>query len=78
MVFTTPPARSQQESSPEAILLPIILIGYSIVKYIMTIDSFNNEKIVDESCIDSKLTPSNICPNHNREITKGRPNKTKA
>lgn len=44
MVFTTPPARSQQESSPEAILLPIILIGYSIVKYIMTIDSFNNEK----------------------------------
>jgi hypothetical protein len=39
---------------------------------------FNNEKIVDESCIDSALTPSNICPNHNREITKGRPNKTNA
>ena len=49
MVFTTPPARSQQESSPEAILLPIILIGYSIVKYIMTIDSFNNEKELIEN-----------------------------
>lgn len=44
MVFTTPTTASQQESTPAVILFAIILIGYSIVKYYMAINSFNKEK----------------------------------
>ena len=44
MVFTTPTTKSQQENAPAAILFAIVLIGYSVVKYYMAINSFSNEK----------------------------------
>ena len=44
IIFIPQETKSQQESAPMALLFGLILIGYSIVRYFMAIESFKNEK----------------------------------
>ena len=44
IIFLPMETKSQQEAFPIAFLFGLILIGYSIVRYFMAIESFKNEK----------------------------------